>query len=170
MRIPIPLLLSSLGLVVACSDTTEPGGRPGQPPLAAAPALSDKGTGLLVVHETLHMDCVGEDVRFDAEVPLRFHTTVTPSGRTIYHDHLIPNSGVGTAVGQASGTVWTLDRVVSPFVTQSTDATDFAHFTATQFWVSETGPTMHLKTVFNLSENAQGEVTTQKFSFTCKLQ
>lgn len=173
MRKQLSPVLLSVVLLAACSDTTSPAGQVedvGSLPTASAGASTEKGTSIYVVNDLGFMDCVGEDVKFDAEIPFKYHIVSTPSGVTAHNDGFIPNSAVGTAVGQTSGTVWTLDHVISPGMGVSTGSTSVAHFTATQFWVSQTGPTMHLTSVFHILENGQGGVVVEKFSFTCRLQ
>lgn len=160
-RLLLPVLL------VACAEATAP-----QDQLAPeAAAQVDRAGGVLVIDDAVFMECVAEEVVFHAEVPFRSHTTQTPAGRTVYLEPFVPNSGTGTAVGQTSGTTWTLQRVVSPLVAQAGDGTGLIHFTATQYWTSDTGPDMLLFSMLHVSQNAHGDIVVEKFVFNrCQLK
>ena len=172
MHPPLRRLLLPLGLLAACGDPTAPPAPAADigavPQLAAGGATVETGTGTFVVVELGYLDCVGEDVHWDATVEFRYHLVTGPNGQIVYLEPFIPHSQEGTAVGQTTGTIWTLEQVMSPFVLRDTEASDLLQVTATQVWVSETGPTLHLHTLLHLSQNAAGEVVVDKFVWTCK--
>ena len=158
-----------LSLVLACErDPVAPAGA--EPVLKPAfAAYQEKGEGVFVSSGDFVLDCLSETLReVHTEIPFRYHLTVTPGGGTIFVDRFIPGTGTGTLVGLTSGTIWTLDRVVSPDVIRVT-AGQMETFTANIWWVSETGPTLNIHSLFHISTNADGEVTSAKFDLgTCK--
>ena len=156
-----PLTLLPLVLAACERDTVSPAGAETLPrPVFAA--YHEKGEGVFVSSGDHVLDCLSETVREDhTEILFRYHLTVTPGGGTVLVDPFIPGTGTGTLVGLTSGTIWTLDRVVSPDVLRIT-AGQMYMFTANIWWVSETGPTLNIHSLFHISTNADGEVTSAK--------
>ena len=172
MRIPVPFRFLLLGIVAACNDTdlSAPDQEGGVlPTMAAAGAATvDHGEGVFTNQVVLFLDCVGEVVAFNSAVPFRWRTIVTPSGRTVHLEPFIPNSGIGTAVGQSTGRVWTLERVVSPLVAHAASNMESVQFTGMDVWAREDGPTMQLHTRLHFLQNALGEVTVDQFVLRCE--
>ncbi len=154
------LVIPAALLLVACER------QPVAPDQALAPqpvfaAFHENGEGVIVERGDNDLNCLNETVRGGVEIPYRYHLTVTPSGHTILVETFIPGTGTGTLLGLSSGTIWTLDRVVSPYVERVTAGTS-VQFTANIWWVSETGPTLNIHSVFHISTNARGEITATK--------
>jgi len=165
----LPLTLLPLVLAACGHDPVSPAGAvPLSRPVFAA--YQEKGEGLFVSSGDYSLDCLSETVReVHTEILFRYHLTVTPGGGTVLADAFIPGTGTGTLVGLTSGTIWTLDRVVSPEVIRVT-AGQMHTFTANIWWVSETGPTLNIHSLFHMSTNANGEITSAKVDFgTCQL-
>lgn len=133
-------------------------------------AFQERGEGVFVSSGEYGLDCLTEIVHeVRTEIPFRYHLTVTPNGNTILTDPFIPGTGTGTLVGLTSGTIWTLDRVMSPDV-QLVTAAQMYTFTANIWWVSETGPTINIHSLFHISTNADGEITSAKIDLAdCQL-
>lgn len=165
------LSLTLLPLVLAACerDSVSPAGAETFPRPAFA-AYQEKGEGVFVESGDFVLDCLSETVReVHTEIVFKYHLTVTPGGGTIFVDRFIPGTATGTLVGLTSGTIWTLDRVISPEVIRVT-AGEMHTFTANIWWVSETGPTLNLHSLFHISTNANGEVTSTKFDLgSCQL-
>jgi hypothetical protein len=153
----------SLLFFTGCNEVSGPPGQVAEVKLQTQYAAQiDRGEATLIIVDQVYLDCVNEVVAFNAAVPFRFQQIDTPTGRTIRLEPFKPHSGTGTAVGQTSGTVWTLGRVVSPLVLIAGGPGGMLHFTATQQWVSSTGPQLHLFTLVHISQNALGEVKAEK--------
>ena len=171
MRIQISSLILFLAAAAACSEpTSAPADEDAGLSLTASAngTAVDRGDGVFaVVNDVLYLDCVGEEVRFNATVPFRWTLATTPSGHTNYMATFIPHTQSGVAVGQTSGRVWTLNHVISPQGTRSTASTTVLTFTALQMWVTDGGPTMQLHTLFRVSQRADGTTVVDKFEFRC---
>lgn len=163
-----PLTLLPLVLAACERDTVSPAGAE-TPPRPVFAAYQEKGEGVFVESGDFVLNCLSETVReVHTEIHFRYHLTVTPGGGSVLVDPFIPGSATGTLVGLTSGTIWTLDRVISPEVILVT-AGQVHTFTANIWWVSETGPTLNIHSLFHISTNADGEVTSAKFDLgTCK--
>jgi hypothetical protein len=165
----LPLTLLPLVLAACERDPVAPArSEPLSRPVFAA--YHEKGEGVFVASGDYVLDCLGETVREEhTEIRFRYHFTVTPSGRSVLVDPFIPGTATGTLVGLTSGTVWALDRVISPEVILVT-AGQVHTFTANIWWVSETGPTLNVHSLFHMSTNADGEITSAKVDLgTCRL-
>ena len=156
-----PLTLLPLVLAACERDSVSPArSEPLARPVFAA--YHENGEGVFVSSGDYFLDCLGETVReVHTEIAFRYHLTVTPGGGTILVDPFIPGTGTGTLQGLTSGTIWTLDRVVSPEVIRATAGQSHT-FTANIRWLSETGPTLNIHSLFHMSTNAIGEITSAK--------
>jgi len=156
-----PLTLLPLVLAACERDSVSPArSEPLARPVFAA--YHENGEGVFVSSGDYFLDCLGETVReVHTEIAFRYHLTVTPGGGTILVDPFIPGTATGTLQGLTSGTIWTLDRVVSPEVIRVT-AGQMHTFTANIWWLSETGHTLNIHSLFHMSTNAIGEITSAK--------
>src|SRR5690348_10714262 len=102
-------------------------------PTASSGAQQTQGTGTWVGDGNVYFDCLGEVAHVHNEMPFRWRQVVTPSGNVLFSDPFIPNAGTGQAVGLTSGTIWTLDRVVSPEVINVNAGVE-QHFVAVLHW------------------------------------
>ena len=161
MRSPTRLALLLVAFAIGCGDdAVAPGTQDLAQPVFAA--FHENGEGVFVSSGDYNLNCLNETVReAGTEIAYRYHLTVTPSGHTIFVEPFIPGTGTGTLLGLSSGTIWTLDRVVSPYVERVTAGTS-VHFTANIWWVSETGPTLNIHSLFHISTNANGQITAAK--------
>ena len=167
MRI-LPLTLLPLVLAACERDAVSPTGAETLPRPAFG-AYHENGEGVFVSSGDANLDCLSETVReVHTEILFRYQSTVTPGGSTILFARFIPGTATGTLVGLTSGTIWTLDRVVSPEVIRVT-AGESLTYTANIWWVSETGPTLNIHSLFHVSTNADGEVTSEVELLTCRL-
>jgi hypothetical protein len=166
MRVPINtivscLLVSALG---ACADVEAPSGPAGA--TLQVGAVQERGTGVFIGDGTIFFDCLGEYVHVHNEFPLTWHRIVTPSGNVVFKDPFVPNGGSGRAEGLTSGTIWTIDRVISPEVI-ITNAGQKAFFVAITHWVSETGSSFTVHNTFHFVQNANGDVLVNSFESRC---
>ena len=166
--IRIAALAVTIAPLVACGEAGDRA--PTAPPLAtaaAAGATQEKGEGAYVVDATFFFSCVGERIHERTVIPFRYHATTTPSGNTVFVDQFIPGAGTSTIVGLTTGTVWTLRRVVSPEVIRTT-AGELFRFTANIWYESETAPTLHIHSQYQIVQNAHGEITAEKNNLHCE--
>ena len=131
-------------------------------------AVKESGYGVLVGDGTRYLDCIGEDFHAHNEFPFKWSRTVTPSGNVVFKDPFI-EGGFGRAEGLTSGTVWTVDRYLSPEVI-TTNAGEHAFFVAIVHWVSETGPSFTIHNTYHFVQNANGDVKVDSFESRCVLQ
>jgi hypothetical protein len=166
MRFPTKVVLLVLLPVAACHDAAAPEGiQLGFSALASA-ATRTSGTVVLTGEGTSFIDCVNEELSFHASVAMKYNSITTSSGNTVFSDHFVPGSATGTAVGLTSGTVWTLKRDISPEVI-TVQAGSTAFFTQSILWTSETGSSFTLHHNFEFVQNANGEVTVNRFESRC---
>jgi hypothetical protein len=165
-------------LVVACDRETVTSPEPpassvaleGSPvALSAAGATVTQGTGTFSLDAIQFWDCIGEMIHNQFEVTYDYTLVVLPSGESVYRD-LWPSTGpLGTVTGLSSGTVWVRERTLGPDVIRSTGG-GLQMFTTNALFVSETGPTIHVREVFHLSGNANGEVTADFYQAYCDVR
>lgn len=135
---------------------------------ASGGAVRESGYGVFVGDGTRYLDCIGEDFHVHNEFPFQWFRTVTPSGNVVFKDPFI-KGGFGHAEGLTSGTVWTVDRYVSPEVI-TTSAGEHAFFVAIVHWVSETGPSFTIHNTYHFVQNANGDVKVDSFESRCVMQ
>ena len=128
--------------------------------------MVEKGTGVLNFESENYNECVGEVLYEIASITYDYHMVTTPNGEYVYHDLWLNLSS--TLIGE-SGTVWTLKKNVSPFVDRSTGG-GATHFTARTTYVSDTGQTLELRSVFHISFDANGELKVERGEFRCWLK
>ncbi|MBW3553717.1 MAG: hypothetical protein KY466_09405 [Gemmatimonadetes bacterium] len=155
-------------ILSGCEDISAPLAiEPGQP-LVAKAEVQSSGVALWEHQAAAYVDCVSEEVAFAVSIPYKWHLTVTPSGNVIFTDQFL-RGGRGSAVGKDSGTLWTLDRVSLPEVIRVTKG-ELYHAAASEWWVSETGPTMHIRHLVHILQDAQGQIRSEKVDvLNCKL-
>jgi hypothetical protein len=127
-------------------------------PSLATGATVESGEGVFVSQGTFFLGCLGATVTEDSRIPFRYRRTVSPSGNVHYSEMFVPGTGTGTFIEQPTGTRWTLERIVSPLVSNVNNGETF-FFTATNWWRREDGRVMHLHPNYHLKVNAAGEVT-----------
>lgn len=135
---------------------------------ASGGAVHESGYGVLVGDGTRYLDCIGENFHAHNEFPYQWFRTVTPSGNVAFRDPFI-KGGFGQAEGLTSGTVWTVDRYLSPEVI-NTNAGQQAFFVAIVHWVSETGPSFTIHNTYHFVQNANGDVKVDSFESRCVTQ
>ena len=165
-----PFALVPVAALVLCSCADAPTGAPStaDPPSLATGASVDKGEGVFVAHSTFFLPCLGETITENSRIPFRYHLVQTPNGNVHYSEMYIPGTATGTFVTQ-SGTTWTLERVVSPFVSSVNGSGDVMFFTANILWRSEDGRTLHLQPNYHFKRNASGEVVLEFNNGHCTL-
>ena len=154
-------LLLLAASAAACGDPAGP--RPASVP-PNDPQLSasvERGSGVYAPSGPVYLDCIGETVDHWASIPYTFTSVTTPKGETVFSDHFLHSGATGSMWGLTSGTVWTLERVISPEVIIATSGTSY-RFTSTIFWVSTTGPTIQLHGQYVFVQNASGEIVVDK--------
>jgi hypothetical protein len=134
---------------------------------AAAPAVVEKGTGVLEIDQVFFLDCFGEWVHEIGSVTYNYHRVQLPNGNYVYHDLWLKLAS--TSYGLESGHVWTINKNVSPYIERSTGG-GMTHFTAQTTGVSETGPTIELRNVFHISFDANGELKVDRLEIRCWLR
>jgi hypothetical protein len=155
---PLALVLVAALVSTSCSDA--PTGAPllsGSPSLATG-ATVEKGEGVFVSRATFFLGCVGERITENTRIPFRYHLVVAPNGNTHYSEMYIPGAATGTFVGLTTGTVWTLEDVTSPFVSNVNGSGEIMFFTANVRWRSEDGRLMRLQPNYHFRTNPDGEV------------
>lgn len=166
MRFPPQAVLLISAAVTACHDVAAPERiHPGISAVANA-ATRTSGTVVLTGAATDFISCLGEVLSFNASVVMKYNSITTSSGNTIFSDHFVPGTATGTAVGLTSGTVWTLQRNIAPEVI-TVHAGSTAFFTQSILWTSETGPSFTLQHNFHFVQNANGDVTVNRFESRC---
>jgi hypothetical protein len=131
---------------------------------AAAPAVVEKGTAVLYLEGDVYSDCFGEVMHFNHVIPYRYHRVQLPNGNYVYQELWIDSTL--TAVGLETGTVWTAEKNVSPYIERTTGG-GMVHFTDMVTWVSDTGLTIELRSVLHLSFDANGELRVDRLEFRC---
>jgi hypothetical protein len=145
-------------LIVACREAPSGPGSSAALPNLAAGASTESGEGVAISHSTFFYACLGETITVDSRIPYRYHRTVAPNGNVHYSEMYIPNAATGTFVGHTSGSVWTLERLVSPFVENVNGAGDHLLFTALILWRSDDGRLVHTQTNLHFKQDAGGDV------------
>jgi hypothetical protein len=161
-----------MSAMCACADGS---GGPVAPRIAASDgplvarstgAVQERGTSTFGGDGVNYIPCIGEFVHSHAEFPFRWHQVTTPSGTVVFNDQFIPNAGTGSLEGLTSGTVWTMQRSVSPEVI-ITNAGEHAFFIAIVTRESATGPTFTLHNTYHFVQNANGDVKVDRFESHC---
>ena len=145
-------------LVIACRDAPSGPVSPAGSPSLATGASVEKGEGVFVSRSTFFLGCVGERITEDSRIPFRYHFVVAPKGNTQYSEMYIPGAATGTFVGQATGNVWTLEDISSPFVSNVNGSGEILFFTGNVRWRSEDGRLMRLQPNYHFRANPDGEV------------
>lgn len=127
---------------------------------SAAGAVTDKGTGELsiIVDEPFYWQCAGQQVTQTITGTFSYHSVLTPSGMTQYHELWL--KGITGRVEGADGTVWIRTGNVSPYVElRNADGTlRMVQFTFKGEFVSETAPTIKVWQLYHLTIDANGEL------------
>ncbi len=155
---PSALVLVTACVVSACSDAPTGAPPPTGSPSLATGAVVEKGEGVFISQATFVLGCLGETITEDTRIPFRYHLVVAPNGNAHYSEMYIPGTATGTFVTQSTGTVWTLERVVSPFVSNANANGDMMFFTANIRWRSDDGRLMRLQPNYHFKRNATGDV------------
>ena len=155
---PFALVLVPALVLTSCSDAPTGAPLPAGLPSLATGASVEKGEGVFISRSTFFLGCVGERITEDTRIPFRYHLVVAPNGNEHYSEMYIPGAATGTFVGQTTGTVWTLESVVSPFVANVNGSGDLMFFTANIRWRSEDGRLMRLQPNYHFKRNAEGDV------------
>jgi hypothetical protein len=159
----VALLASTL----ACTGKDMPTSPRLVPAAASFAAVEMSGTGVLSGSGRRFLDCIGEVGILQSDIPYRFHSVVTPSGAMHFTDSFIPGEASGSIVGESTGRVWTLQRAISPEVSQTTGAGESSFFTTNNWYTSETGPTLNFHNTLRFRQNADGQVTVDDFEIRC---
>ena len=153
------LLVAVPALALACGS--EPLGPAEQPAELEPPAdvrtaaVPEKGEYLLAEDITTYFACLGEDVRFQTLLRLRYHQVLTPSGNFNYMDIVI-DVLQGEAVGLVSGTKWTYaNSLQGPLVIHSAKGSVF-NLAVTFKLQSDDGRQMLTKNRFHFTVDANG--------------
>lgn len=150
------LLIGILGLSLGLGFTT---------PSWAAPAVVEKGEGVLNIEEEFFQECFGEVLHSIGTIPYTYHRVQLPNGKYVYHDLWLNPTFV--AVGLDTGTIWTLAKNVSPFIDRTTGG-GMTHFTAMGTWVSDAGEKIELRNVFHVSYDANGNLKVDRLEIRCR--
>lgn len=150
------LLIGILGLCLGLGFTT---------PSWAAPAVVEKGEGVLNIEEEFFLECFGEVLHSIGTIPYTYHRVQLPNGNYVYHDLYLNPTFV--AVGLDTGTIWTLAKNVSPFVDRSTGG-GATLWTSMQTWVSDAGEKVEVRNVFHVSYDANGNLKVDRLEIRCR--
>ncbi len=153
------LLVTLPALAIACGGEplgpVDPPPEPEQPADVRPAAVPEKGEYLLAEDITTFWSCIGEDVRFQTLLRLRYHQVLTPSGNFNYMDIVIEVLQ-GEAVGLVSGTKWTYaSPLKGPLVIHSGKGSVF-NLVATFKLQSDDGRQMLAKNRFHFTVDANG--------------
>ena len=153
------LVVTLQALVIACAG--EPLGPADQPTTLEPPAgvrtaaVPEKGEYLLAEDITTYFACLGEDVRFQTLLRLRYHQVLTPSGNFNYMDIVIDVLH-GQAVGLLSGTKWSYaNSLQGPLVIHSATGSVF-NLAVTFRLQSDDGRQMLVQNRFHFTVDANG--------------
>jgi hypothetical protein len=159
---------SCIVVALACAEPLAPTPRSGSHDPALSASVSS-GTTAFEGHGSSYQDCVGEVLQFNVHIPIRYRRVVSASGNILFVDPFIPQGAFGTATGQTSGTVWTLDRAVSPEVIHSNAAGESEFFTTNNWFVSESGSRLNFHNTGRFRQTADGEVVVDNLESICTL-
>lgn len=165
----LPLVLSVAAAVgcSAASDVFAPARAP--EPTRLSSATTERGTGTFGIDATFFWACAGEVVHNVFEVTFAYSRVVLPNGEYLYHEVWPNSTGVGTLTGLSTGTVWRRDVQSSQYIERSSGG-GLVAYTYKGLFVSETGPTLDVQEVYHLSTSANGSVTVDNYSFTCRVK
>ncbi|HSJ15763.1 MAG TPA: hypothetical protein VK939_15260 [Longimicrobiales bacterium] len=162
MRFAVAILIA--GILGSCDAPN-----PAEPPVAVAyGALSEGGTGTFVDSGEVYFPCLDEFVRVEVEVPYQYRLVVTPGGNVLFADHFLPGQATGTITGLTSDVVWSIQRLISPEIIRTAPGSVYM-FTANQWWMSDAGPSIHVHSTYRIIQNSQGEFTSERADFRCRL-
>ena len=160
------VLLIMLGL--GCADPTGPGSPPTDA-VSLAKAVDEGEFVFINPGADAFVDCLGEVLRFEATVGVRYEQRTYPNGLVVFVARAVSASGTATAL--TSGHVWVLDEIVDREVIRTTPAGESYRYTASEVWVSETGPTMHIRNRVHLKQDTDGNVLVERIDvLNCRLE
>ena len=128
----------------------------------SAPATAEKGTGVIDWENTFYFDAVGEEVYQDRYITFTYHLVQTPGGNYLYLEPYKTKDATITMIGLQSGTVWTLEKLTSPFVDRSAGG-GMLNYICTARYVSETGPSIRVLERYHMSFDANGALRVENY-------
>jgi hypothetical protein len=134
----------------------------------AAPAVVEKGTKVAFWDQIVDLTpCIGEWVHDSGSVTYKYHVVVTPNGESLYHELWLDGNASGTIVGLTTGTIWTLEKIVSPCIIQTTE-NGMMHWTSLSRAVSETGATLQFNSLYDGWFDEDGELQVKVYRCNCQ--
>ena len=138
-------------------------------PASHSAATITSGTGTFSFDRVHYWGCVGEMVHNVFQVSFTWTKVETPTGEYLYREPWHVNGVVGSITGLSSGTVWLREHVVSPYIERSMGG-GMVEYTGHVRFVSETGPTIQVNELFDVSSNANGETTVDFYKSDCVVE
>ena len=164
-----PIAASLLLLVAAtsCREIAAPPDPSAAVSLAAAAAIQEKGEGVFVQAGVFDMPCLDEPVELLIVAPYTYHVVETPTGHRIFTDLIHHGAGTGTAVGVNSGRTWAVELITGPEVIR-VSAGEAYHGIGISRFVREGGPNFRIFTSYQIVQNANGVITTERLTVRCR--